>query len=288
MNILVVGGTGFFGIPMVEKLIADGHDVTIATRGKTKHPFQDSTKQIIMDRTDYESVKKALSDRVFDVIIDKIAFCSNDVKNLLENGRCKKYIQMSSGSVYYETQGIIKEESFNPCNHKLVWMNFSINDYDECKRQAERAALEYLDISQCIFVRYPVVMGPHDYTGRLKFYVDHILEEKPMFVDDLDCPIAFISEKEAGNFIAHLVNQKVNGGINVSSKGMISTRDIIKYIETKTGKKAVLYPNGDFAPYNGYSEKLAYDTTKAESTGFQFSNIDTWIYDLIDLYLENK
>ncbi len=35
MNVLVVGGTGFFGIPMVEKLIADGHDVTIATRRKT-------------------------------------------------------------------------------------------------------------------------------------------------------------------------------------------------------------------------------------------------------------
>ncbi len=26
MNILVVGGTRFFGIPMVEKLIADGHE----------------------------------------------------------------------------------------------------------------------------------------------------------------------------------------------------------------------------------------------------------------------
>ena len=285
MKVLVVGGTGFFGIPMVEKLIADGHDVAIATRGKTKNPFQNSTKQIIMDRTDYESVKKALSDREFDVIIDKIAFCSNDVKNLLENVHCKKYIQMSSGSVYSETQGIIKEESFNPCKHKLVWMNFSINDYDECKRQAERAALEYLDISQCIFVRYPVVMGPHDYTERLNFYINHILEEKPMYVDDLDCPIAFIFEKEAGNFIAHLVNQKVNGGINGSSKGMISTSDIIKYIEAQTGKKAILDPDGDFAPYNGYSEKLSYDTTKADSTGFLFSNINDWVFDLIKSYL---
>ena len=285
MNILVIGGTGFFGIPMIEKLVADGHDVTIATRGKSKNLFKDSTKQIILDRTDFNSVKSALFGREYDVIIDKIAFCSNDVKNLLENVRCKKYIQMSSGSVYSETQGIIKEESFNPCEHKLVWMNFSINDYDECKRQAERAALEYLDISQCIFVRYPVVMGPHDYTGRLKFYIDHILEEKPMYVDDLDCPIAFIHEKEAGYFIAHLVNQKVNGGINGSSKGMIPTRDIIKYIEEQTGKKALLDNKSDFAPYNGYSEKVSYDTTKAESTGFKFSNINDWICDLIDFYL---
>ena len=32
MKILVVGGTRYFGIPMVNALLAQGHDVTIATR----------------------------------------------------------------------------------------------------------------------------------------------------------------------------------------------------------------------------------------------------------------
>ena len=31
MNILVIGGTRFFGIPMVNELLTAGHDVTIAT-----------------------------------------------------------------------------------------------------------------------------------------------------------------------------------------------------------------------------------------------------------------
>ena len=34
MNILVIGGTRFFGIDMVNELLTAGHDVTIATRGK--------------------------------------------------------------------------------------------------------------------------------------------------------------------------------------------------------------------------------------------------------------
>ncbi len=101
MNILVVGGTRFFGIPMIGKLLADGHDVTVATRGNAGNPFAGMTEQIILDRTDYNSVKTALSGREYDAIIDKIAYCSNDVKNLLENVHCRKYIQMSSGSVYY-------------------------------------------------------------------------------------------------------------------------------------------------------------------------------------------
>ena len=34
MNILVIGGTRYFGIHMVNKLLEQGHRVTIATRGK--------------------------------------------------------------------------------------------------------------------------------------------------------------------------------------------------------------------------------------------------------------
>lgn len=34
VNILVIGGTRFFGIHMVNELLTAGYDVTIATRGK--------------------------------------------------------------------------------------------------------------------------------------------------------------------------------------------------------------------------------------------------------------
>lgn len=36
MKILVLGGTRYFGISMVEELIRQGHDVTIATRQRTE------------------------------------------------------------------------------------------------------------------------------------------------------------------------------------------------------------------------------------------------------------
>lgn len=283
MNILVVGGTRFFGIPMVEKLIADGHDVTIATRGKSQNSFGESTKQLVMERTNYDSVKEALAGKSYDVIIDKIAYSSNDVKNLLENISCKKYIQMSSCSVYLEDKENISEEDFDSRKYPLAWID-RIKDYAEGKRQAERTVYEYMDESNCIFVRYPVVMGPNDYTNRLRFYADHIKEEKPMYVDDLDCGMEFIREKEAGLFIAHLVDQDVHGAVNGCAKGMISPRDIIEYIEKITGKKAVLDANGDEAPYNGTTSNLSYDTTKARQTGFRFSDSNEWIFDLIKSY----
>ncbi|MCR5650331.1 MAG: NAD-dependent epimerase/dehydratase family protein [Lachnospiraceae bacterium] len=281
MNILVVGGTRFFGIPMVSKLITDGHDVTVATRGQHRDPFEGKCRHIVMDRDDPESVKKALDKYEFDTVIDKISYCSNDVKNLLQNLSCKKYIQMSSCAVYREAKTGIKEEDFDTASYELKWEGRS-GDYPEGKRQAERAALEFVDASKCLFVRYPVVMGEHDHTGRIEFYVNHITGGIPMYVDNMDVRMPFIHEKEAGEFIAHLAGLDVTGAVNGSSEGSITMRQFIGYIENKTGKKAVFDNKGEAAPYNGTLADVSYDTTKAEKTDFKFSAVDEWIYGLLD------
>ena len=56
MKILVLGGTRFFGIHMVNDLIEKGHDVTIATRGNTPDDFGDSVSRIRFERTDGELI----------------------------------------------------------------------------------------------------------------------------------------------------------------------------------------------------------------------------------------
>lgn len=100
MKILVIGGTRFFGIHMVNELLEKGHDVTIATRGISSDEYGDKVKRIILERTNEESVKEALSGVHYDVVIDKIAYCSNDIKYVMEAVDCDKYMYMSSTSVY--------------------------------------------------------------------------------------------------------------------------------------------------------------------------------------------
>ena len=152
----------------------------------------------------------------------------------------------------------------------------------EGEKESLRGALEFLGADQCVFVRYPVVMGEHDYTGRLKFYVEHVVQGRPMYIDDPDDKMAFIHEKEAGMFIAHLVDQQVSGAVNGASFGMISPREIISYIERKVGRKAVFDDHGDIAPYNGAAANISYDTSIARGCGFTFSKVEDWIYKLLD------
>lgn len=90
MKILVIGGTRFFGIHMVDALLAENHEVTIATRGRAADTFGDRVKRIIFQRTNAESVKNALSGVHYDAVIDKIAYCSNDIRYVMDIIDCDK------------------------------------------------------------------------------------------------------------------------------------------------------------------------------------------------------
>ena len=284
MKILVLGGTRFFGIHMVNALIESGHDVTIATRGISKDPFGDKVKRLTLDRKDPDSMKQTLKDTHFDVVIDKIAYCSNDIKYALDAIDCDKYIHMSSTTVYDPKTINTKEDDFDGYSKPVVWCNREDFSYDEIKRQAEYALHQKYADRNWIAVRYPVVLGEDDYTGRLRFYVEHVLKKIPMNIDNLDCQMSYIKSDEAGRFMAFLVDKDLSGAINGSGKGTISLREIIDYVEKKSGSKAVIDPDGEEAPYNGDRE-FSINTDKAEALGFEFSDIHDWIYDLLDQYI---
>lgn len=285
MKILVIGGTRFFGIHMVNELLENGHDITIATRGKTADEYGDRVKRIIIERTNEASVKEALSGIHYDVVIDKIAYCSNDIKYVLEAVDCDKYIHMSSTSVYEPKHINTVESDFDGTSKELIWCDRKAFPYEQIKRQAEYALWQKYFDRKWVAVRYPFAIGKDDYTKRLLFYVEHVMKSIPMNIDNLDYQMGFIRSDEAGKFMAFLVDKDVNGAINGSSKGTISIKEILDYVEKKTGIKAIIAEDGENAPYNGEPE-YSINTEKAQALGFSFSSLQDWIYELLDYYIQ--
>ena len=285
MKILVLGGTRFFGVHMVNDLIEKGHEVTIATRGQAPDDFGDSVMRIRLDRTDEDSIKAMISDTHYDVIIDKIAYCSNDVRKLLDNADCDKYIYMSSTAVYDPLHPDTKEDDFDGNSGELIWCDRPDFSYDVVKRHAEYALWQKYSDKKFVAVRYPFVIGKDDYTKRLYFYVEHVLKQMPMKVDNLDNKMSFIRSDEAGKFISFLVDKDFTGAVNGCSHGTVSIKDILEYIAKETGMSAVLSDDGDPAPYNGMPE-YSINTQKAESLGFEFTDINDWIFGLLDYYID--
>ena len=285
MDILVIGGTRYFGIPMTNVLIEKGHDVTIATRGKNPDSYGDRVSRIIFDRADENSIITAFRDKSYDVIIDKVAYSSNDVKRLLDHVNCGRYILMSSSAVYSNIHADTPESDFSAEAYPLKWCERADYDYGEVKRQAECALVQNYPKMQYTAVRYPVVIGRNDYTKRLYFYAECIMNGTPMFIDDMDSRISFIHEKDAGEFLAHIAEKEIYGAVNGCSDGDISVREIISFIEKITGRQAILKDDGLPAPYNGYPKAATLDTSKAKGTGFKFSDIKEMVYEIIEYYV---
>ena len=286
MNILILGGTKYMGVHLMNELLKDGHDVTTATRGITADLFGDKIKRLIIDRQDPASLQEKFRDKYYDVAIDNIAYSSNDIRYLLEVLKVKKYIMTSTVSVYSQHfHEKMQEDEVDTKNHPLEWHNFEDLTYDEAKRQAEAALFQAYPDQPSAAVRFPFIFGKDDYTKRLFFYVDHILNEKPMNVDNLKSRLSFINSQEAGKFLAHVAINPIFGAVNASSIGTISLEEIITYVESNSGKKAIINDEGELAPLN-QAPSFSLDVTLAKNSGFQFRNIADWVYPLLDHWIE--
>lgn len=285
MKVLVLGGTRFFGVHMVNALLAIGNEVTIATRGKAKDTFGHKVQRLIVERTNPDSIAEVIGNQYFDVVCDNLAYCSNDVKALLDSVKCGRYVMTSSASVYANQHLQTAESEFNPLLHPLKWCSRLDYPYDEIKRQAESALFQNYIQFQSVAVRFPYVIGEDDYTNRLYFYVEQIIKVSPLNLDNVHDQIGFINSSEAGKFLAWTAEQRFAGTINASNVGTISVEEIINYVEKKTKKKAVYSLNGLEGTYNG-QKSFCLNVMRANNLGYHFTDINEWIYELIDKYIE--
>nr|EJQ86986.1 hypothetical protein IGC_00109 [Bacillus cereus HuA4-10] len=284
-KVLVLGGTRFFGKHLVEALLQAGHDVTIATRGVTEDFFGSTVKRIIVDREDEKQLAECLEDKSYDIVYDNLCYSSNAAKIVCEvlKGKTKKYIMTSSMAVYEPALGLL-EEDFNPYEYAITYGDRKDFTYSEGKRLAEAVLFQYATFP-VVAVRFPVVIGESDYTKRLQFYVENVVKQEPIVVNSVDGKLAFIHEKEAGEFLAWCGMESIEGPINACSNGVITMREVIRFIEESTGIKALIQEVGDnIAPYNEVTNFTLHNR-KARELGFPFRELKLEIQNVLQHYI---
>lgn len=285
MNILILGGTRLFGKVLVRNLIERGHNVTIATRGLTQDSYGDLVTRIIIDRENKKSIEKALEGKYFDIIYDNLCYSPNSARDLCDviEDKTDRYIIISSSAVYKFNKNI-KEEEFNPYIYKVIYGDRNDFSYAEGKKLSEAVVFQNYNI-KTVAVRFPVVLSKDDYTKRLYSYVENNILNKSTNINNIDSNLSFISDKEAGDFLAWLSNVDYVGPINAASYGSITIKEIIEYIEKSTGKKMIISSDGINGKYNGIFDSNL-DISRVESLGFKFNNIKEYIFNLLEYYTD--
>ncbi|MCU7724731.1 NAD-dependent epimerase/dehydratase family protein [Actinoplanes sp. KI2] len=95
MRVLVLGGTGFVGRAIVERLLADGHEPVLFNRGHHREMFP-SVEQLIGDR--YAGDFAALSRGTWDSAVDVTSYLPRDVAQAMDavGDRVGRYLFISS------------------------------------------------------------------------------------------------------------------------------------------------------------------------------------------------
>jgi nucleoside-diphosphate-sugar epimerase len=102
MKVLFIGGTGIISTAVSELCVQKGIDLYIFNRGSRTDFISEKVKLIHGDITDRESMKNILQDMQFDVVVDWLAFNTEDIKynvNLFRD-KTKQFIFISSASIY--------------------------------------------------------------------------------------------------------------------------------------------------------------------------------------------
>ncbi|WP_099158248.1 NAD-dependent epimerase/dehydratase family protein [Virgibacillus ndiopensis] len=281
MKILVMGGTRFFGRRLVELLLQDGHDITIATRGQTSDDFGEKVKRIKIDRTDQGSMNRAFENRYFDVVYDQICFNPREAKIAVETfgNRIKRYVFTSSMAVYGHKETEIVESDFIPENYKV---NLDADDYayDEGKRQAEAYFFQH-GAFPVVAVRVAmVVSGNDDFTGRFDFYVGHVANGKSIGVFETEHPITYVTAWDIADFLRMMgVKSGYQGPINAGNSGYLSIQELSREIGKFLGVSPRFHvgqsshDDAKLSPYAIFPYTWKLSNSKANSFGYEFVDI---------------
>lgn len=198
-------------------------------------------------------------------------------------GKTRKYVMTSSMAVYDPALNL-SEEDFNPYEYAIAYGGRNDFNYGEGKRVAEAVVFQQATFP-VVAVRFPVVIGENDYTKRLQFYVEHIVRKEPVAVNHLDGELSFIHEEAAGEFLAWCGMKDIEGPINACSNGVVSSREILHFIEENTGIKSLVQEVGDHvAPYNEVTNCTLHNG-KANELGFQFRELKVEIEKVLRYYI---
>ena len=103
LRVLFIGGTGVISAAAAERAVAVGHRLTMLNRGSnTLRPTAEGAEVLKADIRDKASVHAALGNRMFDVVVDFVAFTADHVAADIElfTGRTGQYVLISSASAY--------------------------------------------------------------------------------------------------------------------------------------------------------------------------------------------
>jgi nucleoside-diphosphate-sugar epimerase len=256
MRVLILGGTGFLGPPLVRRLVHDGHEVTVFHRGHTRSTLPPSARSILGDRRHLADGADELRRCAPEVVVDMIAFTEKDALGLLNTfrGLSQRTVVVSSADVYRaygrflnQDPGCVEPTPLDedaplrtvlfPYRSQAQAPGDFFSTYD--KIPVERTVLADPALPGTV-LRLPMVHGPGDPYRRLSPYLKRMDDRRPAIVLDealarWKCPRGHVENVAAAIALA-VVDDRAAGRIyNVAEPVAFNESEWIRAIGEVAG-----------------------------------------------------
>jgi 2'-hydroxyisoflavone reductase len=304
LDVLVFGGTGLIGPPLVEALVARGHKVVIFNRGKTKADLFPEIERIKGDRdpSKGEGVK-GLEGRKFDLIFDDTGYFPRHVKTsseMLAKAGSGHMVYVSSISAYAKNEAIGADETAELAkmdDPTVETMGDKFQFYGPLKVLCEQAA-EAAFPGKCTIVRPGYIVGPGDGSDRFTYWPLRFQRGGKVLVPgEPTDPLQVIDVRDLADFMVKVGEAKTTGAFNACGpKEKLAWGKVIEECQKASPAKDVSvrwtkvadlqkFEGLDFpiwAPFDGESKGFhTWSNKRAVANGMTFRPIDVTIRDTL-------
>jgi 2'-hydroxyisoflavone reductase len=228
LKILVLGGTKFLGVHIVERALQHGHSVSLFNRGKTNTDLFPQLEHLKGDR---DAQLDSLKGGHWDAVIDDSGYVPRHVKLSAEllAPNVKQYLFISSISVYASFAQANSEDSPLAKIADETTEKTDGGAYGPLKALCEKAA-ETAMPGRVTVVRPGLIVGPRDPTDRFTYW-----PARASHGGDMACPgtpkdrIQFIDSRDLAAFVLSLVESNTVGIFNATSPpGKFSMGELVQ------------------------------------------------------------
>ncbi|MEZ9361411.1 hypothetical protein AB4175_16230 [Vibrio cyclitrophicus] len=253
MKVLLLGGGNFVGPHIIESLLEKNHKITIVTRGKRTIKYSDKVETLIVDRS-----RPFVISGVWDCVIDTSTYVPSMVKNTinaLKNSEFKKYIFLSSISVYkdYKFDDIKEDYKVKNITESEIEISESIvrpetgvvaeayPNFGGLRALCERV-LEEEYREKMVIARIGLLCGPYDYSQRVIGWLKRIKSSDRILVPGrAEQPVQLLDVRDLARWVALNVDSSSSGIFNLVGKKNETFSSFLNEVREVLNVSAELY-----------------------------------------------
>ncbi len=224
-RIIILGGSGFLGKALVEKLTRLNHEIITVNRGSTPTYHNAQVTNIIADRYHRDAYNNVLRKLSADIIYDCCAYEDFHTSDMIDifKGKIEKFIHFSSASVYDMPAASPLLETSQRVSNKDNLYAYGKTACEKVLEQYDQKEFNWFSI------RIPAIYGASDHTSReYAFYHAIISDQTILLTENKDYLLQNIHIDDVSDLCIVLLDTQQSGAQHFNISG--STFSLHQYL----------------------------------------------------------